>query len=380
MKYIIYSIFITVLLLSLPLPIAAQDIFYNKQIKVTIPQLQQKGDFLDVHMELDLSQLDIDYNRSLTLTPILISSDNQIELPEIVVNGTNRHRAYMRSITLKKDQSFKKNVYKEIKSDKKNTSIHYQMTIPYQEWMSTARLDVRENLCGCGGYQEEISVETWIDKVDLEKIVIPQPPIIIESRKEIIVSKMEQWEAELDFPVNETVIYSTYMNNSNELSKAESKINKLKADTSITITRVDIIGFASPEGSITGNQKLSIGRAEALKEYLSQKIDLPSNMYYVLYGGENWDRLKTMLEASEINQKDEIISIIDNTSDATERKNKLKALDGGTPYQQILKTIYPKLRKVMCNVYYNMRTTTIEEEKIVSENNMENITPNKFSK
>lgn len=369
MKYIVYNIFVTVLLSSMSLSVAAQDVFYNKQIKVTTSQLQQKGDLLDVHMLLDLSQLDVDYNRSLTLTPILISSDNQMVLPEIVVNGTNRHRAYQRSIALKKDQAFEKNVYKEIKSDKKNTNVDYRMTIPYQEWMSTARLDVRESLCGCGGHQEEVSVETWINKVDLEKIIVPPAPII-ETRKEIVtVSKIEQWEAELDFPVNQTVIYPTYMDNSSELSRVESRINKLKADTSITITRVDIVGFASPEGSVTGNQKLSIGRAEALKEYLSQKIDLPSDVYYVLYGGENWDGLKTMVEASEINQKDAIISIINNTSDATERKNKLKALNGGVPYQQMLKTIYPKLRKVMCNVYYDMRTTTVEEKTIVSENN-----------
>lgn len=368
MKKTIYCICSIALLLAASTPILAQYI-YKEQIAVNSRQLQQKGDSLYLHMEMDVSKIDIDYNRSLTLTPILIATDNQLELPAILINGTNRHRVYLRSITLKPDQQNELNLYKVVEIGKKNDNIlHYEVVIPYIEWMNSARLDVKEDLCGCGGHEQEIAMETLINKVDLEKISVPEvkPELIyVEPQKEVVKVRSEEWETKLNFPVNKTVIYPDYMGNRDELVRIESEINSIKVDSNVTITRIEIIGFASPEGPVAINETLSRGRANALKEYLASKFDMPSDLYSVEYGGENWDGLITMLQASDINDKDKILSIINNTTDVATRKRNLQTFNGGVPYREMLTTIYPKLRKVVCNVYYNVKSFSVDEAKAV---------------
>jgi tetratricopeptide (TPR) repeat protein len=86
-------------------------------------------------------------------------------------------------------------------------------------------------------------------------------------------------------------------------------------------------------------------------------------MYKVEYGGENWSGLLAALEASNMKDKDAVIDIIRNTGELATRKTKLKSLDNGEPYQQMLKEIYPKLRKVESHAFYNVKGFDVAEAK-----------------
>lgn len=72
---------------------------------------------------------------------------------------------------------------------------------------------------------------------------------------------------------------------------------------------------------------------------------------------------------SDIKDKGEVIAIIKGTEDANVRKSKLKSLDGGKVYRQMLSSLYPRLRKVECSVAYNVRSLTVEEGKQMLETN-----------
>lgn len=78
------------------------------------------------------------------------------------------------------------------------------------------------------------------------------------------------------------------MNNPQELAKLRAMIDELKADADIQVKSLDIIGYASPEGSLANNKRLSEGRALALRDYLAGLYDFPRSQYNILFGGENW--------------------------------------------------------------------------------------------
>lgn len=48
-----------------------------------------------------------------------------------------------------------------------------------------------------------------------------------------------------------------YMNNPVELTKIHTAIDDLKSDKSIEVQRLEIIGYASPEGTLAVNKRLS---------------------------------------------------------------------------------------------------------------------------
>lgn len=79
----------------------------------------------------------------------------------------------------------------------------------------------------------------------------------------------------LDFEVNKVDIRPEYMNNPQELAKLRAMIDELKADADIQVKSLDIIGYASPEGSLANNKRLSEGRALALRDYLVGLYDFP---------------------------------------------------------------------------------------------------------
>jgi len=359
------NISIAILVLIFTIPVYAQKT-NNKPLNITTGELNQNGDSMYVHMIVDLSNLSLDRNRSLTLTPMITGdADQQKVLPEILINGTTRHKAYLRSLALSKQEE--PGPYLSVVKLDKNApkELHYRWALPYERWMNSSNLDVKEDFCGCGGYNQEESISrvytyTYVEKTPYE--IKPQLAYI-QPEVETVKARGEQWDTFLDFPVNKYEIMPDYMNNPRELSKIESAFRTTKSDNNITVTSIEITGFASPEGGIAHNENLSKQRAERFKSYLVSKVDFPASIYHVQYGGENWEGLEDAIVKSNITNKDNILSVIQNTSDVNTRKNKIKALNNGATYKQLLADIYPKLRKVTSSVHYNVRGFSVEEAK-----------------
>jgi len=360
------NISILILLSFMVMPVTAKEI-YKGQINITSGEIRQKGDSVYVHMMIDISGLKIDRNRALTLTPILTNGSQQRELPDVLINGSTRDKAYKRSVALGGYDNIQNQPYTAIKLDKKSRGVvHYWQIIAYERWMDTAHLDIREDLCGCGGHEQEIAVERVIDNMPpvVTYELIPQLAYI-KPEAEDVKSRSEKWESFLDFPVNKTNIKPDYMNNPRELSDIQKMLNTIKEDNNITISRVTITGFASPEGGIANNERLAKGRADEFKKYLTSKVNFPADIYNIEYGGENWDGLVMALEASTMTDKDAILDIINNTNDINARKDKLKAFKNGVPYRQMLTEIYPKLRKVVSTAQYTVRSFNVDEAKAI---------------
>lgn len=353
-KILIYS----VLCLIAALPVSAQK-FYKDAINITNASLWQQGESLYINMQMDVRNLKVSNDRTLTLTPILTGPDNNVVLPEIVINGRRRQKAYLRAMALDKTTNM------EIPYNTQEV-LNYTQVIPYEPWMENAYLNLEEDLCGCGGHQEVLTQEMIMNGVSTEtkRLAALQPvPSYIQPKAEVVKARSEQYEAHLDFPVGKSVILPDFMNNQTELRNIREMFNKVQNDKKLTITGVYIEGFASPEGPLKLNEQLSKSRAEALKKYLSVHEQIPANLYNVSFGGENWEGLVKALEASNIKEKTEFLNIIRNTSDIARRKEEIKRVGGGAPYRTMLKELYPALRKVNCRIDYTIANFKVDEGK-----------------
>ena len=135
--------------------------------------------------------------------------------------------------------------------------------------MANASLQLVENLCGCGNYQEMNAQELITNDVSTEaKRLSAMSPIVayIQPTVEVVKNRSEQYEAHLDFPVNKSVILTDFMNNHSELVNIHSMFDKIQNDKNLTVQSISIEGFASPEGPLAFNEQLSKKRAEALKD------------------------------------------------------------------------------------------------------------------
>ncbi|PXV59269.1 OmpA family protein [Dysgonomonas alginatilytica] len=343
----IYRILIVILLCNSISPAFSQQM-YKGQVNITNAEAKQQANSVLVSMQMDLSSLRIDNQRMLTLTPVLATPDNRVELPAIVVNGSARQKAYIRSVALDKQHSgdYPLHVLQSVKDTKE--PLNYNQVIAFEPWMNNASLYLKEDICGCGGYNEQSAENrvVGITTVAPEVQERPKPAEIIAVSK----GRTETQTITVYFPVGISVIKEDYNNNSAQFEQMDNLINELKSNKNINITAIEIEGYASPEGGVRRNEQLSEQRVQALKQYLLENIDLPTDKYNITYGGENWDDLLTLLENSSIDHKEEIISIIKNTEDVAQRKRKLETLAGGRPYALMLRDFYPQLRKAICNI------------------------------
>ena len=354
------------LALVIALPAGAQKL-YNDALSLSDVSLWQQGNSLYIDMKIDMSNLAVSPQRSLTLTPLLTDGQHNVALENIIINGRRRQKAYIRGIAIKQELPAGIVIPYE-----KRGVLDYTQVIPYEPWMENASLNLVENLCGCGNNEEMIAQELISNDVSTEaKRLAAMAPIVayIQPAVEVVKERSEQYEAHLDFPVNKAVILPEFMNNHKELTNIQTMFDKIQNDKNLTVTGISSEGFASPEGPLKLNEKLSQNRAEALKKYLTTNEKIPANLYKVSFGGENWDGLVKALETSSMKDKETFISIIKNTSDDALRKKEIMRVGGGAPYRTMLKEIYPGLRKVNLKLEYTVANFDVQQGRIVIKTN-----------
>ena len=345
----------------------AQTRSYTGNVIVKAARVERQGNLLHVNIDFVFNNLKVKSVHGMDLIPRLVTPARTLDLPKVSFKGRDEYLSHERRLALvgNNPAGTGKAYAVEKVSRKRNGVFNYRYTLPYESWMARAALDMQYDECGCGD-TELMKVERLLDSPPPveEYIVTPylvyiQPPIEEIKRREIHA------ECFLDFEVNQTVIRPYYMNNPRELAKIHDMINSLKDDPNITVNRLDITGYASPEGTLEGNQRLSEGRYRALANYLATQYNFPRSIYHILFGGENWAGLVKAVEASHMEYRNRILDIIEYTPAPAERKDRLKQLAGGIPYRHMLRTIYPRLRVAICKVDYNVKNFDVEEAKTV---------------
>ena len=143
-------------------------------------------------------------------------------------------------------------------------------------------------------------------------------------------------------------------------------------DPNASLKQIVIAGYASPEGSLAFNTALAQKRAESFKNYLQHNLDMPQDdKLFELYNGrEDWDGLRRLVAASDMEYRQEALDIIDSyTIEQEERKTKLKQLAGGKPYAYMLESFYPSLRNAgYLQVYYDIDRTASIATAVTDEN------------
>ena len=362
----------------------AQNRSYSGDIGIEPVRLEQSGDFLYIDMNFILKDVKVRTEYGVDFIHQLVAPANTYNLPKVSVKGKDEYLAYERRLSLMSPKEKRKHVapYLVKKSNKRtNDTIRYRYVLPYESWMADAKLNVQRDECGCGE-STLMSVQPVIDQVTLERILSPyivNPHFAyVEPKVEVVKSREIQAECFLDFEVNKINIRPEYMNNPRELAKIRVMIDDLKLDPSIKVNRLDIIGYASPEGTLATNKRLSEGRAMALRDYLASRYDFPRNQYHIIFGGENWDGLIDALETLDMDYKNEVLDIIQDIPIEKGRETKLMQLRGGVPYRYLLKNVFPSLRVAICKVNYDIKNFNVDEAKEVIKRRPQNLSLNEM--
>lgn len=144
-----------------------------------------------------------------------------------------------------------------------------------------------------------------------------------------------------------------FRENGIRLDEFMRRVSEMHADSTARLNSIDIVAYASPEGSFTLNRKLARKRAENISAYLRGNMPfLSGSLFNVQPKGIDWNGLAAMVEASDMRYRSEVLNILRNVPETTYRNGKLvdsrlkrlMDLRGGRPYNYMLTHFFPELR------------------------------------
>lgn len=332
--------------------------------------MNRNGKYLTVTMDIDLSELDVNSNRAVLLTPRLANGTDSIDLPSVGIYGHRRYYYYIRNgistISGETEKSFKA-------SDKPG-QLEYDNHIPYENWMDGATLKFHRSDWGCC---REILAE-YEGLLGRHREAFFPELVFVQPKAEIMKSRSLSGSAYIDFPVDRTVIYPDYRRNTVELGKIQATIDSVRNDRDVTIMSVWLKGFASPESPYKHNTELAIGRTAALKKHIRQLYHFADSIILTDYEPEDWEGLRRYVEQSNINHRKEILSLIDSDMEPDAKEAKIKRTYP-KEYRFMLQHFYPALRHTDYRIDYNIRTfSDVEEIKRIMEERPQKLSLNEF--
>ncbi len=195
----------------------------------------------------------------------------------------------------------------------------------------------------------------------------------------INIKAQEQKEERIFFSLGSKSINDSIKGNSVALDEITNVINKFTQDSLITINKIMISSYASPEGDKALNDVLTQERSKCLIEYLNSRTSLPDSIYIINNEGVAWDMLKDMVADSEMEYRGNILDIIEDTPEETwakvnptdrwltlvdSRKKHLMDLAGGIPYRNMEREFFPLLRNTtVATVYFEKNIKPSEQTK-----------------
>ncbi|MFI3285658.1 MAG: hypothetical protein R3Y08_03295 [Rikenellaceae bacterium] len=153
------------------------------------------------------------------------------------------------------------------------------------------------------------------------------------------------------YKINLTKLISSYDNNSKEIAGLHNFIESIQNDSLKRITNVNIVGYASPDGSATLNRRLADERAADFAKYVDAEYNLTEFPHSVSGKPYNWNDAKASIQSSSIPNKTEVLSIVGSNMSQSEIESKLKAIPSAWDYIKL--NILPPMRSVEIHLKYN---------------------------
>lgn len=186
------------------------------------------------------------------------------------------------------------------------------------------------------------SMLSFVDTVPRYRIRIVDKYLTVEDRNYI------------QFFVGDTRVVDTLGDNWRQLDKITGLMRQIVEQQEFWVDTITLTAASSPEGAYAFNDRLSQGRAQALKRYLVRRYGRSiDTMLTVRWVAEDWQELTNRIRTDrEVVNRDAILELIVAEKNPDRREQAIRQRFP-EEYAYIRSVIYPQLRAV--NFRYNLR-------------------------
>jgi len=176
-----------------------------------------------------------------------------------------------------------------------------------------------------------------------------ETPQAIAMSDEFVRVSPETYDAEILYIINKYDVRKSELKK-DDVVKLASDVKRAKNDERTQIKGARISAYASPDGALDLNERLSGNRGKSAKNYLTStlkklKVEEASadEFLKIATTAEDWDGFKELMQESEIKDKELILRVLSMYSEPEVREKEIKNI--AEAFEEIKVDVLPKLRR-----------------------------------
>lgn len=141
-----------------------------------------------------------------------------------------------------------------------------------------------------------------------------------------------------------------------ELDSVAALVNQVLQDKRVDFQYLWIGGSASPEGPVAHNYDLGFWRSEILKNFILENTSVNPTLVRTQNLAEDWEGFRrALIKNKDYPYRDRLLEIIGSTSDWDLRKRKIRAIDNGKTWHNLIYGLFTPFRNarmvIVCKAY-----------------------------
>jgi len=229
--------------------------------------------------------------------------------------------------------------------------------IPYKKDYELSELEIRAKATLGKDNADFLPVKVGDGVIATELLVVKDPRVLSVGDK-YVRQTSDKIETEIKYLINKADVRPTEIKKEGIL-KFEEAIKAIDADPKKEIKDIKLSAYASPDGPMKLNEKLSIERKESANKYFQTSfkkekiVKAKDDLFSYITTAEDWDGFKALVEKSSIKDKDLILRVLSIYSDPEVREKEIKNISAA--FDELKVSVLPELRrsKLAVNITLN---------------------------
>ena len=177
-----------------------------------------------------------------------------------------------------------------------------------------------------------------------------------------LIRRVNDVDYSIHYRISVAKLNAALKGNTQALNEMNSFVEGLMQDTTRRVCEVIITGYASPDGSVSYNQKLAAQRANDFKAYVDAKYGFSKHYNVTVKSvAEDWKMAHSAIATSSIPDRAMVLQIVDGTQAPMAKEQALKR--NPAVWNYLAEQILPPMRRVEVMIGY--ATDRVVEERIL---------------
>ncbi|MFO7868825.1 MAG: hypothetical protein R6U95_05950 [Bacteroidales bacterium] len=289
--------------------------------EVTPKPLEMKGDSVDVSITIKYPPKFFNKNAEIVVVPTLKWDEGSVSYDKVKLQG----------------EKVEGNGY--VIPNETGGSYTYTGSVPYEEGMLESELVLTSTVSVKG--KEPLP----LPEVKVVEGVIATASLLNKDAQDIsAVSQFKRreavsTEAQINFLISRANVRNSELSDS-DMKEMRKFVEEATSNSDMELKNAQIFGYASPDGPQEQNSQLAEDRKSAAEKVVSK--DMKAEILATA-AGEDWDGFRKLMQESDIENKEVILSVLSKYSDPSVREAEIKKM--ASVYEKLADDILPELRR-----------------------------------